>query len=396
MSGGSPPSRGKHPLAPPGERVLHNARPSVAYIFVKSIPEVMPAVVVAVCVVLLRGAAVGLAGELDRSLASLVDAWLGYLLVLCALYGAARFVWACLDWFCRRYVLTDVRIVAVRGVLNVVRFDVPLRRVQHLAMSRSLLERLFGVGTVAAASAGTGGHEVVWRTVSRPDDAMGMARERVDTVSRKGDGPEPMPVIGLVGGIGSGKSAAAGAFEKLGCVVSDSDKAVRQVLLRPEVAEQLVGWWGRGILDSENRVDRKKVADIVFKDDFERRRLESLVHPLVRESRETLIARARESGAKGVIIDAPLLFEAGVDAECDAVVFVETPKDLRLARVRGRGWDEQELDRRENAQMGLEEKRRRSDYVVVNHGTLDELESRVAKVLAAIRKHNRDPDAGSV
>ena len=396
MSGGSPPSRGGHPLAPPGERVLHNARPSAAYILVRAIPESLPAIVLGVVVLLLRSLFVAVAGQLDRALAALIDRWLGYLLVFLLVYCLARLVWACLDWFCRRYVLTDVRIVAVRGVLHVVRFDVPLRRVQHLAMSRSLPERLFGVGTVAAASAGTGGHEVVWRTVARPDDVMGMVRARVDGVSRHGDGPEPMPVIGLVGGIGSGKSAAADAFEKLGCVVSDSDKAVREVLTRPEVAERLVEWWGRGILDSENRVDRKKVADIVFRDDFERRRLEGLVHPLVRESRETLIARARERGAKGVIIDAPLLFEAGVDAECDAVVFVETPKDLRLARVRGRGWDEAELDRRENAQMGLEEKRRRSDYVVVNHGTLDELESRVAKVLAAIRKHNRDPDAGSV
>jgi dephospho-CoA kinase len=183
----------------------------------------------------------------------------------------------------------------------------------------------------------------------------------------------------------------AAAFAKLGCLVSDSDKAVREVLLRPEVVDTLVGWWGEGILDAEKKVDRKKVADLVFKEPFERRRLEALVHPKVRESREALIARARAVGSPGVIVDAPLLFEAGVDAECDAVVFVEATREVRLGRVREhRGWDEGELDRREQAQMPLDEKRRRSDHVVVNNGTLEELESRVPKVLGAIRKHCRD------
>ena len=379
----------RHPLAPDGERVLFDARPSFAYVFVRSIPEMIPAGVLAVVVWLLRGLFVTSAGTLDRALAATMDVWLGYLLIGAGVYAAGRFVWAVLDWFTRRYVLTEVRLISVRGVIRTVRFDVPVRRVQHLAVTRSFLERVFRVGTVSAASAGTDGHEVVWCSVARPEDALRTIRGRADVVSRAGDAPDPIPVIGLVGGIGSGKSAAARAFEKLGCVVSDSDKAVRAVLARPEVAEELVSWWGRGILDSENRVDRKKVADVVFKDDYQRRRLEALVHPLVRESRVELIGRARRQGAKGVIVDAPLLFEAGVDAECDAVVFVETPRSLRLERVAGRGWDGEELDRREKAQMPLDEKRRRSDHVLVNHGALEELESRVANLLAAIRKHSR-------
>ena len=382
---------GGHPLVPPGERVVVDARPSVWYILIRGLPDALPGLVVLVVVWLLRGLAVATAGAIDRDLAALFDVWLGRAMGGAVIYMVLRLVWAALDWFCRRYVMTDARLVALRGVVRTVRFDLPLRRVQHLAVSRSLLERIFGVGTIAAASAGTDQHEIVWRSVARPDAALSAVRKRVDGVARRGDGPEPMPVIGLVGGVGSGKSSVARAFEARGCVVSDSDAVVKEVLTRQEVRDILVGWWGRSILDGEGRVDRKKVADVVFRDAFERRRLEALVHPLIRESREALIERARASGAKGVVVDAPLLFEAGVDAECDAVVFVETTRAVRLGRVREhRGWDEGELDRREKAQMPLEEKRRRSDHVITNNGTLAELESRAAKLLATIRKHCRD------
>jgi len=385
----APPGEHRDTLTPGGERVLLDARPGFAYVFVLAIPQIIPAVALSVAVWLVRGLSVAAAGTLDGSLAASIDAWLGYLLIGAGIYAGARLVWAVLDWFCRRYVLTEARVVARHGVISTARFDLPLRRVQHLVVTRSFLERVFRVGTVSAASAGTGSHEVVWRSVARPESTVSIVRARVDHVSRRGDGPAPIPVIGLVGGIGSGKSAAARAFEKQGCLVSDSDRAVRAVLARPDIAERLASWWGRDILDPQGGVDRRKVADVVFGDEFQRRRLEGLVHPLVRESRRALIDRARRDGATGVIVDAPLLFEAGVDAECDAVVFVETPRAVRLERVRSRGWDGEELDRRENAQMSLEEKRRRSDHVLVNHGALDELESRVADLLAAIRKHSR-------
>ncbi len=382
-----------HPLVPPGERVVYDARPSLWYILVRAIPDCVPPLVLGVVVWLLRELAVVSAGMLDRGLAAAIDLWLGRLLVGLAFYCMARLVWAMLDWFCRRHVMTESRLVALRGVVRTVRFDLPHRRVQHLAVTKSLLERIFGVGTIAAASAGTDTHEIVWRSVARPEEALAMVRRRVDEVARRGDDGDGggVPVIGLVGGVGSGKSTVAAAFAKLGCVVSDSDQAVREVLLRPEVVDTLIGWWGEGILDAEKKVDRKKVADLVFKEPFERRRLEALIHPKVRENRAALIERARAMGAAGVIVDAPLLFEAGVDAECDAVVFVEATREVRLGRVRERrGWDAAELDRREAAQMALDEKRRRSDHVVLNNGTLEELECRVPKVLGAIRKHCRD------
>lgn len=195
-------------------------------------------------------------------------------------------------------------------------------------------------------------------------------------------------VIGVAGGIGSGKSAVARAFAALGCVVSDSDAQAREALERPEVIAAVASWWGPGVLDGSGRVDRGAVAKIVFSEARERARLEGLIHPMIRRSRGALIAEASALGAPGVVVDAPLLFEAGLDGECDAVVFVEASRATRLERVAGRGWDPAELDRREAAQMPLAQKRARSGYVVDNEGPGGEvaLASAVSAILTDVRR----------
>jgi dephospho-CoA kinase len=190
----------------------------------------------------------------------------------------------------------------------------------------------------------------------------------------------PIRVLGIAGGIGSGKSEVARAFERLGALVVDSDVEARAALERPDVQAQLVAWWGPGVLKRGGGVDRKAIADIVFKDEAERRKLEGLIHPLVRSQRAVLVREAAARGARLAVIDAPLLFEAGVDRECDAVVFVDAPRATRLRRVRDRGWNEAEFSRREASQMPLEEKRRRSQYTISNSGGLEELEEQVRRV----------------
>lgn len=198
-------------------------------------------------------------------------------------------------------------------------------------------------------------------------------------------------ILGLAGGVGSGKSAVAAILGEMGFVVSDSDAGARAVLEKPEVIEELVGAFGEGVLDAAGRPDRRAIADAVFGDEAKRRTLESIIHPRLHEERAKLVKGARAVKAAGVVIDAPLLFEAGVDAECDAVFFVDTPRQARLARVaRGRGWSEAELARREAAQMPLDEKRRRSDHVIANDGDLDDLRARVRAALEAIG-HARGP-----
>ncbi len=189
-------------------------------------------------------------------------------------------------------------------------------------------------------------------------------------------------VIGIAGGIASGKSALADAFERQGCVVSRSDRQTHELLVRDDIKRTLAEWFGSEILDEQGGISRKALGGIVFADDQARRQLEGLLHPILHEQRHELIRGARARGIAAVVIDAPLLFEAGVDAECDVIIFVDTPLEKRLQRVvEGRGWDQAELARRENAQIGLDVKRARADYVVENASDLSRLDRYVESLL---------------
>ena len=195
-----------------------------------------------------------------------------------------------------------------------------------------------------------------------------------------------IPVIGLVGGIGSGKSAVAGLLRELGCLVCDSDELVRAQYDDPIIRAQLQGWWGPGILDERGGVDRSAVSAIVFRDPAERVRLEGLLHPRVEAERRRIFASAR-AGTPALVIDAPLLLEAGLDASCDAVWFVEAPEALRRARVMGsRGWSADELARREAVQWSLDRKRAAAHHVLRNDGDPASLREQVRQALAGIRK----------
>ena len=192
------------------------------------------------------------------------------------------------------------------------------------------------------------------------------------------------PVIGLSGGIGSGKSAVAKILAQLGCVVTDSDADGRRALRDPSIRSTLVDWWRETILDADGEIDRSAVAGIVFNDRAQRRRLERLTHPWIEARRREQWAAA-PADAPALVIDAPLLFEAGLHEECDAVVFVAADRGVRLDRLREtRGWDEVELSRREDSQMPLDEKRARADYVIENNGGLGLLKEQCRQTLSDI------------
>ncbi len=192
------------------------------------------------------------------------------------------------------------------------------------------------------------------------------------------------PIIGLAGGIGSGKTEVARILAGLGCVVADSDATARQALREPEFRETLVGWWGEDILDANGEIDRAAVAATAFSDPQERRKLEALVHPWI-EARRRELFEAAPPEAPALVIDAPLLFEAGLDAECDAVIFVDADPAVRRDRVAGsRGWEAAELDRREESQLPLDEKRERADYILRNNGELSEMTAGVRHLLRTI------------
>lgn len=190
------------------------------------------------------------------------------------------------------------------------------------------------------------------------------------------------PVIGITGGIASGKSLAARILAELGAGVIDADELNHQVLHRDTVRRQVQERWGRDIYDAEGRLNRRKLADIVFRDEGEKAKLEALTHPLINELRGDMIQRYESDDRIGaVVLDTPLLFEVGQDRLCDAILFVEADQPLRAVRVQThRGWDEDELQRRENLQKPLDNKRRMSDYIVVNNSDIDALRQRLKAI----------------
>jgi len=194
------------------------------------------------------------------------------------------------------------------------------------------------------------------------------------------------PIIGITGGIGSGKSFIARSFGELGCCVIDSDTQVRASYEDPEVLQTLRRWWGDSVFNPDGSLRRAAIAQRVFSSESERKRLEGLIHPLVALARDRQMQKMSQNmGVVAFVWDTPLLLEAGLKDECDAVVFVDAPPELRLERVaRSRGWDSAELLRRENLQWPLDRKREIADYVIRNTADAGEARDQVQDVLSRI------------
>jgi len=194
------------------------------------------------------------------------------------------------------------------------------------------------------------------------------------------------PIIGLCGGIGAGKSMLAREFERLGGLLIDSDRLNHEVLRRPEVARTLRQWWGDEILGDDQLPDRQRIAKVVFNDAEQKRRLESLVHPLIAALREDMIsAGIGDPKTRAIILDSPLLLESNLDRTCQAVVFIEVGESQRMRRLQqARDWDIEELRRREHWQLPLAEKRLRSQHVVCNEGSIEQLRLQARNVFERI------------
>jgi dephospho-CoA kinase len=293
--------------------------------------------------------------------------------------AAGELAYQTLTWWSRTYSLGDRVLTSTWGILRRTSVSVPLTNVQQVVLDRTLAERIFGLGTICVTTAGSQTVDLAWVAIAHSHRRL----EQVKNAVERARGLSPhVPVIGLAGGIGSGKSEVARILGDHNLLVIDADREAKEALDRPEVLGQLVQWWGKRVVDDTGRVDRKAVADIVFRDEGERRRLEALVHPIVRANRKSVIERAMREGLAGVVIDAPLLFESGSDADCDYIIFIDAPPAQRLARVKAsRGWSAEEMHRRENAQIPLQEKRRRADIVIVNDADREALRERVREAL---------------
>jgi dephospho-CoA kinase len=182
-----------------------------------------------------------------------------------------------------------------------------------------------------------------------------------------------MVVIGIVGGIASGKTLVTGQFRQLGAEVVEADRLGHAVLEEPEVRQALVERWGDEVLDGQGRIDRKAVARRVFgstpRAAGELAFLERMTHPRIGLRLCRIVNEWASRNVPVVVLDAPVLFEAGWDEFCDKIVFVETPRTVRQQRARQRGWTDDEFAAREAAQESLDEKRKRADWVIDNSGS---------------------------
>jgi len=188
-------------------------------------------------------------------------------------------------------------------------------------------------------------------------------------------------VIGLTGGIGCGKSAAAACFAKAGFRVVDADQLARQVLESPDTVMQLRARWGEACLDSDGRPDRRWIASKVFQDESERAFLEGLTHPEVARLRRQAVA----DHSVHHVVEIPLLFEKNLTDGFDAIVSVGCSDETRRMRLLGRGLSLDDINRRINSQLPLSEKVKRSEFVLWNDGELDFLQAQVERLVTSLR-----------
>ena len=197
----------------------------------------------------------------------------------------------------------------------------------------------------------------------------------------------PFLLVGLTGGIATGKSTVAAMFRSLGCPVIDADVLAREVVEPGEPAlADIVREFGTGVLAPDGRLDRKALAAVVFADAGRRRRLEAITHPRIRERLASRLAALAGAGFGGVVIfDAAVIVESGAYRQMDRLVVVIADEATQLARLRARdGLDEEEARRRIASQMPLAEKAKLADHVIDNSGDRAATEAQVWRVHAAL------------
>jgi dephospho-CoA kinase len=195
-----------------------------------------------------------------------------------------------------------------------------------------------------------------------------------------------MRVWGLTGGIGAGKSEAARVLRTLGVPVLDADQVARaQMAPGSPVHDAVIDAFGTGILGPDGRVDRGRLAAIVFADPALRTRLDALTHGPVMATLQQRLDRLAEGGHPLAVIEAALVFETGLDRTLDGTIAVVAPIDVRVARVRARdGVDEAAVRARIAAQVDDDARRARATRVIENAGDLDALRAAISDVLVRI------------
>jgi dephospho-CoA kinase len=193
-----------------------------------------------------------------------------------------------------------------------------------------------------------------------------------------------MVILGLTGSIGMGKSTTAGFFAEAGAPVHDADAAVHRLYAGAAAAAIEAAFPGT---TAGGKVDRVRLGEQVINDPAALKRLEAIVHPLVRRDEERFLRAAEGAGATVAVLNIPLLFETGGETRCDAVVVVSAPPEMQRARVMERpGMTEEKFASLLGKQVPDAEKRRRADFVVDTSKDLDSTRAQVRAILQAAAK----------
>lgn len=197
-----------------------------------------------------------------------------------------------------------------------------------------------------------------------------------------GESEEVAMLIGLTGGIATGKSTVANMIQSLGIPVVDADQVARDVVEPGQPAWQKIKeQFGEGVFQPDGRLNRPKLAEIIFNDEKERERLNNIMHPQIRQEMERRTKEAlREHEV--VVLDIPLLFESGRHYTVDKVLVVYVPEQIQLERLMERDQIDEAYARQKIAsQMSIEEKKKRADAYIDNSGTREETKQQLLAIL---------------
>ncbi|RTE11552.1 dephospho-CoA kinase [Paenibacillus whitsoniae] len=190
--------------------------------------------------------------------------------------------------------------------------------------------------------------------------------------------------IGLTGGIACGKSTVSGMLVSRGALLVDADQIARDVVQPGSpVLEQVAAHFGQAVLNPDGSLNRKKLGELIFGSEEQRKALEGILHPPIRaRMRSQMAAYEREQPDKLVVVDVPLLFESGLASMFEATLVVYVPREVQLERLIARdALTEAQAALRLEAQMGIEEKRKLADFVIDNSGTLEQTMEQVEHFL---------------
>jgi dephospho-CoA kinase len=196
-------------------------------------------------------------------------------------------------------------------------------------------------------------------------------------------------IIGILGGIGCGKSTVAAGFGKLGCGVIDADKIAHEIVEKPKIKKELLKLFGNDIINASSKIDRRKVAEIAFKSPAKVAQLNRITHPPVLVQIEQLIEEYnRQPCIKAIVLDVPLLAEIDWTKRCDKLIFVECGREKRLQRSQKNDLlDEDKIKIREKFQISLDRKKKIADYIVNNNVNLTDVERQIAEIFSNIMEN---------